>query len=385
MYVVHALACHSHKSTLKREHRLTLKHLYVHIPFCHRICPYCSFHKHTPGGTDMVAFVDALLKEAEKQPLKPRTIFFGGGTPTMLSEAHLERLLRGLRDRLDMSDLDEYTMEANPRTITASKAALMRDQGVTRVSLGIQAWDEATLKTLGRDHSPVEAEETWQVLKAVDFPSLNLDLMFSIPGQSLETWRETVQHSLSLKPDHISAYNLNYEEDTDFFRRLKAGEFRADEGRDADFFNLGIDLLEAGGFEHYEISNYARPGHRSVHNESYWLGEDYLGIGPGAFSTVGGKRWHNVKDTPRYMALALAGDDTAVEVEELTPENRRTERFGLELRTARGLPLDLIAPDSRRMLDTLRDQGLLDFDDQFVRLTRTGKPLVDPIAVALMG
>lgn len=362
-----------------------MKHLYVHIPFCHRICPYCSFHKHTPGGTDMVAFVDALLKEAEKQPLKPRTIFFGGGTPTMLSEAHLERLLRGLRDRLEMSDLDEYTMEANPRTITASKAALMRDQGVTRVSLGIQAWDEATLKTLGRDHSPVEAEETWQVLKAVDFPSLNLDLMFSIPGQSLETWRETVQHSLSLKPDHISAYNLNYEEDTDFFRRLKAGEFRADEGRDADFFNLGIDLLEAGGFEHYEISNYARPGHRSVHNESYWLGEDYLGIGPGAFSTVGGKRWHNVKDTPRYMALALAGDDTAVEVEELTPENRRTERFGLELRTARGLPLDLIAPDSRRMLDTLCDQGLLDFDDQFVRLTRTGKPLVDPIAVALMG
>ncbi|MCX6839462.1 MAG: radical SAM family heme chaperone HemW [Verrucomicrobia bacterium] len=362
-----------------------MKHLYVHIPFCHRICPYCSFHKHTPGGTDMVAFVDALLKEAEKQPLKPRTIFFGGGTPTMLSEVHLERLLRGLRDRLDMSDLDEYTIEANPRTITASKAALMRDQGVTRVSLGIQAWDEATLKTLGRDHSPVEAEETWQVLKAVDFPSLNLDLMFSIPGQSLETWRETVQHSLSLKPDHISAYNLNYEEDTDFFRRLKAGEFRADEGRDADFFNLGIDLLEAGGFEHYEISNYARPGHRSVHNESYWLGEDYLGIGPGAFSTVGGKRWHNVKDTPRYMALALAGDDTAVEVEELTPENRRTERFGLELRTARGLPLDLIAPDSRRMLDTLRDQGLLDFDDQLVRLTRTGKPLVDPIAVALMG
>ena len=333
----------------------------------------------------MVAFVDALLKEAEKQPLKPRTIFFGGGTPTMLSEVHLERLLRGLRDRLDMSDLDEYTMEANPRTITASKAALMREQGVTRVSLGIQAWDEATLKTLGRDHSPAEAQETWQVLKAVDFPSLNLDLMFSIPGQSLETWRETVQHSLSLKPDHISAYNLNYEEDTDFFRRLKAGEFRADEGRDADFFNLGIDLLEAGGFEHYEISNYARPGHRSVHNESYWLGEDYLGIGPGAFSTVGGKRWHNVKDTPHYMALALAGDDTAVEVEELTPENRRTERFGLELRTARGLPLDLIAPDSRRMLDTLRDQGLLDFDDQFVRLTRTGKPLVDPIAVALMG
>ncbi|MEZ5384405.1 MAG: radical SAM family heme chaperone HemW [Prosthecobacter sp.] len=362
-----------------------MNHLYVHIPFCHRICPYCSFHKHTPGGTDMSAFVDALLKEMEKQPLKPKTIFFGGGTPTMLSEKHMERLLRGMRERVDMSEVVEFTMEANPRNVTASKAAMMRDLGVTRVSLGIQAWDNKTLKTLGRDHAPVEAEETWQVLKEAGFPSLNLDLMFSIPGQSVETWRATLEHSLSLKPDHISAYNLNYEEDTDFFRRLKAGEFREDEGRDADFFNLGIDMLAADGFEHYEISNYAKPGFRSVHNEAYWLGEDYLGIGPGAFSTVGDKRWHNVKDTPRYMAMTLAGESTMTDVEELTPENRRTERFGLELRTARGLPLDLIHDESRKMLTTLRDQGLLEFDEQFVRLTRAGKPLVDPIAVALMG
>lgn len=362
-----------------------MHHLYVHIPFCHRICPYCSFHKHTPGGTDMTAFVDALIKEMERQPLKPKTIFFGGGTPTMLSETHLERLLHGLRDRVDVSEVVEFTMEANPRNITISKAAMMRDLGVTRVSLGVQAWDDATLKTLGRDHAPAEAEETWRALKAANFPSLNLDLMFSIPGQTLETWRATLEHSLSLQPDHISAYNLNYEEDTDFFHRLKTGEFREDEGRDADFFNLGIDLLEGDGFEHYEISNYAKPGHRSLHNESYWLGEDYLGIGPGAFSTVGGKRWHNVKDTPRYMAMTLAGEDTAMDIEELTPDERRTERFGLELRTARGLPLELIAPESRRMLDTLRDQGLLKFDESHVTLTRAGKPLVDPIAVALMG
>ncbi len=362
-----------------------VKHLYVHIPFCHRICPYCSFHKHTPGGTDMTAFVDALLKEAEKQLLRPQTIFFGGGTPTMLSDVHLERLLRGLKERIDMSEVAEFTMEANPRTVTASKAAIMSEMNVTRVSLGIQAWDDETLKTLGRDHARADAEETWQVLRKAGFQSLNLDLMFSIPGQSVETWRKTLDHSISLQPDHISAYNLNYEEDTDFFRRLKAGEYREDEGRDAEFFNLAIDTLEGGGFEHYEISNYAKPGHRSVHNEAYWLGEDYLGIGPGAFSTVGGKRWNNVKDTPRYMAMTLAGEDTAVDVEELTPEQRRTERFGLELRTARGLPLELITPDSRKMLETLREQGLLNYDAGHVRLTRVGKPLVDPIAVALMG
>lgn len=362
-----------------------VKHLYVHIPFCHRICPYCSFHKHTPGGTDMTAFVDALLKEAAKQPLMPQTIFFGGGTPTMLSDVHLERLLRGLKERVDMTEVVEFTMEANPRTVTASKAAIMREMNVTRVSLGIQAWDDETLKTLGRDHARADAEETWQVLRKAGFQSLNLDLMFSIPGQSVETWRKTLEHSISLQPDHISAYNLNYEEDTDFFRRLKAGEYREDEGRDAEFFNLAIDTLEGGGFEHYEISNYAKPGHRSVHNEAYWLGEDYLGIGPGAFSTVGGRRWNNVKDTPRYMAMTLAGEDTAVDVEELTADQRRTERFGLELRTARGLPLTLINAESRKMLETLREQGLLSYDASHVRLTRVGKPLVDPIAVALMG
>jgi len=333
----------------------------------------------------MVAFVDALLKEAEKQPLKPKTIFFGGGTPTMLSDTHLERLLRGLRERVDMSDVVEFTMEANPRTITDSKAALMRDLGVTRVSLGIQAWDNKTLKTLGRDHSYEQADETWGVLCEARFPSLNIDLMFSVPGQSLEAWRWTLERTIACRPDHISAYNLNYEEDTDFFRRLKTGEFRMDEGRDVEFFHLAMDMLAADGYEQYEISNYAMHDFRSVHNEAYWLGEDYLGIGPGAFSTIDGKRWHNVKDTPRYMAMTLAGENTAVEIEALTPENRRTERFGLELRTARGLPLELIAPESRRMLDTLRDQGLLSFDASHVRLTRAGKPLVDPIAVALMG
>jgi oxygen-independent coproporphyrinogen-3 oxidase len=143
--------------------------------------------------------------------------------------------------------------------------------------------------------------------------------------------------------------------------------------------------LQAAGFEHYEISNYAKAGHRSVHNEAYWLGADYLGIGPGAFSTMAGRRWKNLPDTDRYIALTLAGESTVTDMEELTAEDRRTERFGLELRTRRGLPLDLITSDQRRMLDTLRDQGLLEYDESFVRLTRTGKTLVDPIAVALMG
>jgi oxygen-independent coproporphyrinogen-3 oxidase len=362
----------------------TLHHLYVHIPFCHRICPYCSFHKHTPGGTDMNAFVDALLMEVEKHALAPRTIFFGGGTPTMLSDTHLERLLDGLRQRMDMSQVVEFTLEANPRTVTASKAAVMRLHGVTRVSLGIQSWDEDALKTLGRDHSPPEAEETWQVLRDAGFPSLSLDLMFSVPGQTLESWRRTLEKSLELRPDHLSAYNLNYEEDTDFFRRLKTGEFQTDPEADAQLFEVAIDMLEAHGFEHYEISNYALPGHRSTHNEAYWFGADYLGIGPGAFSTMAGCRWKNIADTPRYISMTLSGQDTVVEREELSEEQRLTERFGLELRTARGLPLDLVAPRASRLLDTLSVQGLVEYDSRFVRLTRQGKLLADPVAVALL-
>ncbi len=339
----------------------------------------------------MADFVDAVLLEAEhaaqSHDLQPRTLYFGGGTPTALSEVHLNRLLTGLNERLNLTALEEYTLEANPRTVTASKAAMMRARGVTRISLGIQAWDDATLKTLGRDHSRAEAEETFAILRGAGFPSLNLDLMFSIPGQKIETWRQTLEHTIQLQPDHISAYNLNYEEDTEFFERLRRGQYALSEDRDAEHFYLALDLLEAGGYQHYEISNYARAGHFSRHNESYWLGQDYLGIGPGAFSTIAGRRWRNVNDTQKYIELqkALQPASTIEEIEMLTPEQRRIERFGLELRTRRGLPVSLIHPDRLKMLTTLTEEGLLRIEQGHIILTRAGKPLVDSVAVALMG
>ena len=364
-----------------------LRHLYLHIPFCHRVCPYCSFYKHQHGSTDLAAFVEAMLAEARMKAdqIVPHTVYFGGGTPTALSETHLTRLLAGLREIIDFSEVTEYTMEANPRTVTASKADMMRAMGVNRISVGIQAWDAETLKTLGRDHAASEAEETYHILRAAGFPSLNVDLMFSIPGQSAEAWRHTLEHTLSLQPDHISAYNLNYEEDTEFFQRLRRGQYRENEDRDADFFYTAMDLLEGAGFEHYEISNYARPGKRSRHNESYWLGEEYAGLGPSAYSTVAGNRWQNIADTTRYIEMLNAGQSAAQPGEALTPDQRRTERFGLELRTKRGLPVSLIQPDSQKMVETLQREGLLNIVDSYIRLTREGKPLVDSVAVALMG
>jgi oxygen-independent coproporphyrinogen-3 oxidase len=337
----------------------------------------------------MGEFVEAVLREARRQrqryALNLETVYVGGGTPTALSETHLEKLLTGLREILDLSKLKEFTCEVNPRTVTESKAAMMRAQGIDRISLGIQAWDQATLKTLGRDHAPADAEETYQLLRGAGFRSVNVDLMFSIPGQSLETWLSTVQHTISLGPDHISAYNLNYEEDTEFFERLHRGQYREDQSQDAEFFDGALQMLQGAGYEHYEISNYARPGHRSAHNESYWLGEDYLGLGPSAFSTWQNHRWQNVPDTTRYLQIMAANEEPALPGEHLTPDQRRTERFGLELRTKRGLPLALVREPEQRMVQILRTEGLLEIKDDHIRLTRVGKPLVDSVAVALLG
>ena len=363
-----------------------IEHLYVHIPFCHRICPYCAFYKHTPGNTQLAAFVQAVLDEARRwrDQVQPRTVFFGGGTPTALSETHLERLLAGLHETLDLNQVSEFTIEANPMTITASKAAMMRRLGVTRISLGVQAWDAATLTTLGRDHTAEEAQETFAILKSAGFPSLNIDLMFSVPGQPTVAWNETLATTLALKPDHISAYNLNYEEDTDFYEKLKRGLYREDPERDASHFYLAIDTLEAAGLRHYEISNYARPGHESEHNAAYWFGKDYLGLGPSAVSTQGLERWKNMPDTQRYIEAVQAGVRPQQEAEQLTPEQHRLERIALELRTAQGVALERLTEAPASTLAMLQEEGFASLQDGHLILSRKGKAMADSIAAELV-
>jgi oxygen-independent coproporphyrinogen III oxidase len=363
-----------------------IEHLYVHIPFCHRVCPYCAFYKHTPGGTDMAAFVNAVLTEARlraaKHEVRPRTIFLGGGTPTALSTVHLRTLLHGLQEVFGHPALEELSVEANPRNVGAVKAAMLVEVGVTRVSLGVQAWDSATLSTLGRDHAAAEAEQTFRELRAAGLRSLNIDLMFSVPGQDLDAWRGTLERTLSLEPDHVSAYNLNYEEDTAFFDKLTRGEYCEDPDRDADYFFTALDTLEAAGLQHYEISNYARPGHRSVHNAAYWFGKDYLGLGPGAVSTCQGERWKNICDTQRYIDAVGAGLPPMQEAEVLSTEDNRIERIALELRTAQGVALEHV--DQER-LSVLQETGLIRIDADRVQLTRAGKILADSIASELVG
>jgi oxygen-independent coproporphyrinogen III oxidase len=364
-----------------------IEHLYVHIPFCHRICPYCSFHKHTPGGHDMGDFFRALLHElslAQQQYdlSRLRTIYFGGGTPTLPSLSHLRAFLEKFTTQLDLRHLSEWTFEANPMTFDTAKIRLLREAGVTRLSLGVQSWDPETLHTLGRDHTPTQAEEAYAILRAESIPIVSLDLMFSIPGQTEASWAATLEKTIALQPDHISAYNLNYEEDTAFFDQLQAGHYALDDERDARFFHHATTLLPAAGYDRYEISNYARTGYESVHNQAYWDGRDYLGLGPGAFSTVGADRWKNLAETKLYQACLLSGGDIRTERESLTPTQKHLERVALLLRTRRGLALSDL-PDRTDAISQLCTQGLAEVQSDYLTLTDAGRLVADSVTLWL--
>ena len=364
-----------------------VRHLYVHVPYCHKICPYCSFYKHLPGEGSLATYADALLAEARllksgPVPLALETVYFGGGTPTLLSPSVLAQLLPALAEGLDFSCVTEWTMEVNPRTITPEKAAVMRQAGVTRVSLGVQAWDLPTLTTLGRDHAPAEAEEAYDILKAAGFPVVNIDLMFSVPGQSHEAWRDTLDHTISLHPDHVSAYNLTYEEDTEFFEKCQAGQYAVEEDRDEVCFATAMEKLGAAGLLHYEISNYGRPGMESRHNQSYWAGDDYAGLGPGAVSTIHGQRFKNIENTTLWQQGTLAGKPLRIEHEEITSSKWLCERLALGLRTKDGLPLDWLS-SAHGAIKRLRDEGLVEILNNHLRLTYRGRFVADGVAAYL--
>ena len=363
-------------------------HLYVHIPFCHRICPYCSFHKHTPANTNIRKFVDALLTEAaikqKENPSKLETVYFGGGTPSMLSDTHLRRLFNGLKETFDWNEVKEVTFETNPATFTEKRAAFFKELGITRISLGVQSWDPDILGILGREHTPEQAADSIRLLRDAGIPEINVDLMFSIPGQSLEVWERTLITTLEQNPEHISAYNLTYEEDTEFFRKLGSGEWDNDPDQDAHFFEKTHDLLTQAGYRHYETSNFARDGHLSKHNLSYWQGEDYLGLGPGAVGTVKRQRFNNHPFTPSYIEQTLATGTPPHTVEVLTDNDLKTERIALLLRTDMGLPLDFIQPDLNPFVQSLYEEELAETGENRLILTPRGRLLVDEIAVRLI-
>ena len=368
----------THKSSV-------IRHLYAHFPFCARICPYCAFYKTRGDAKEVARFCEALAREAEqvanKFPLTLETIFFGGGTPTVLSTEQLKRLFERFPEIFDLSALREWNIEANPGSVSAKKAAALREGGINRISLGVQSWDNELLRLLGREHDAAQAEASFRIFRRTGFSNISIDLMFALPGQTERQWRDSLQKSIVLEPEHISTYCLTYEEDTEFLARFESGEFSVTDEKEARFLELAMTALEQAGYEHYEISNYARPGFRSEHNRAYWCGADYIGMGPSAFSTRGLERWQNVADHSEYARRLSANQSPVASIEKLTPAMKRTERIALGLRTREGIAADAI---DRKSAADLVSAGLLSHEAERFTLTRAGKLLADSVAEGLI-
>ncbi|QQY07418.1 MAG: radical SAM family heme chaperone HemW [Candidatus Xiphinematobacter sp.] len=360
-----------------------VQNLYIHIPFCSKLCPYCSFYKEQTDPGKMHAFLNALLMEAEKVCFQPKAIFFGGGTPTILSCQQLDYLFRGLSKHLDLRQVKEWTVEMNPATVSAEKGRLLLDWGVNRISMGIQSWDPGLLSTLGREHTVGQSERSYDILRKVGFSNINLDLIFGIPGQGIEQWKDSLGKTVLLRPDHISAYCLTYKEDTEYFSRLMRGVYFQDVNKEAEFFEVTMDYLEGAGYCQYEISNYTSPGKECLHNLGYWRGENYIGLGPSAFSTIGTSRWGNVANTAEYIKRMNTDGEAICFRETLSLDTLRAERVLLSLRTREGIPASWLREHEEK-LRIFFELGLIEASGEAIRLTRQGRLVADSVAEAFL-
>lgn len=312
--------------------------LYVHVPFCAHKCEYCAFYSKLPSGDLVNRYVDALIREMElvADDLRPQTIFFGGGTPSILSITQWRKLLEAMK-RLELTSAEEWTVECNPATVSADKARLLRDFGVNRISMGVQSLDENLLERLGRIHTREQVFRSYEILRNAGFKNINLDLMFGIPTQTIEIWQETLDEIIGLKTEHISCYEVIYEEDTPLFAQLQAGEFDVDEELIEDMYLTLVETSARAGFHQYEVANFARSADTECrHNLNYWRGGSYYGLGPSASENRNGTRSKNWSNTQLYCEQ-LEQDKRAIEsVDELSPLASAGETAAFGLRMNRG-------------------------------------------------
>jgi oxygen-independent coproporphyrinogen-3 oxidase len=297
---------------------VSIDHLYVHVPFCASKCPYCDFNSHAGRDAEAPTYVDALVAEARARGrgIAPRTMFVGGGTPTQLGEAALDRALGGVLAAIDSSRLVEATVEANPGTLTPSKIRVLRKNKITRVSLGAQSFDDRRLKVLGRVHESKDTVRSVEMLRDGGVERISLDLILATPGQTIGEQRRDVARAIALEPEHISTYVLTFEEGTAFTKSMREGKLPAPvEGRDLEHLHAVADDLAAAGYRRYEVSNFSKPGAECLHNLGYWRTAEWLGLGAGAHSHVAGRTWKNLDDPAGYSKRVFANGE-AVEWEE---------------------------------------------------------------------
>src|SRR5580698_2852704 len=327
-----------------------IESLYVHVPFCAHKCSYCAFYSEASSGEVMTRYVAALVREMEMvaHDLKPKTIFFGGGTPSILNLRQWETILRTM-ERLNLLGAEEFTIECNPATVSLDKARLFRDFGVNRVSMGVQSLNENLLERLGRVHSRAQVFKSFNILRAAGFENLNVDLMFAIPGQTMPMWQDTLNEAIAMQSEHLSTYEVIYEDDTPLFHQLQAGEFDVDEELACDMYNEIVALSSLAGFQQYEIANFGRhmgkldegiPQRACRHNVNYWRGGSFYGLGPAATGLVRGVRAKNWSNTQLYCDQLEKGQRAIESREELKPLARAGETAAFGLRLVAGWPFE---------------------------------------------
>jgi len=382
--------------------------LYVHIPFCFHKCHYCDFYSITRQTPERMArFVSLILREADQWPKVqnagdskssgttpcPRTIFFGGGTPSLLPMDEMRRLILGLRNRYDLSHVDEWTIECNPATVTADYCAMLREMGVTRLSFGAQSFNPAELKMLERHHDPDDVPRSIDLARAAGFKRLNVDLIYAIPGQDLGSWMDSLETAIGLGTSHLSCYGLTYESNTPMAVKKRLGHFQGvEEGIELEMFHATRARLAQAGMTAYEISNYSAPGEECRHNLVYWSGENYIGLGPSAASHVEGTRWRNRPHLGEWESAVESGGLPAIDVETLSAPRRAGELAYLQLRLTRGVRFvefaDRTGCDARTLfaeaIETLSRNGLLLVNGDGFRLSATGLNVADAIAAEFL-
>ena len=318
--------------------------VYIHIPFCRSKCDYCDFYSMPAGDELMDRYQKALL--AQIRAMLPRlkgrtvdTIYFGGGTPSFYGEKRLRELLAFLHRHLSVARAAEITVECNPDTVDLRSMTRLRKAGVNRISLGMQSADPEQLRCVHRIHDPQQVIWAVEDIRAARIENLSLDLIYGLPGQTMDSWRETIRTALDLRPDHLSCYGLKLEEGTPLARRVgDDGLVLPDGDSQADFYLEAVDRIQAAGFRQYEISNFARTGMESRHNLKYWMGREYAGFGPGAHSYLNGMRYAWPKDLWGYLAALEAGDPVSPdETEAIPPKEQAREYILLRMRTMRGV------------------------------------------------
>jgi putative oxygen-independent coproporphyrinogen III oxidase len=375
--------------------------VYVHVPFCASRCGYCDFNTYTAselgGGASQASYADTAISEIDlaRQVLGDRdvrvdTVFFGGGTPTLLPAAGLVRVLRHIDDTFGIADNADVTTEANPESIDLPGLEQLRAGGFTRISFGMQSASPHVLEVLDRRHTPGRAHQAVADAHRAGFEHVNLDLIYGTPGETDSDFRASLAGAIASGADHISAYSLIVEIGTRLAARINRGELpMTDDDVAADRYLIADEMLTDAGFEWYEVSNWARsPTAQSRHNLLYWTGADWWGIGPGAHSHIGGLRWWNVKPPTDYAARLAEGNSPALARELLDDEAKRIEKVMLQLRLRDGLPLDVLDATGRRAAERARDEGLLaptSYDEGVAVLTLSGRLLADAVIRDLLG